>query len=222
MAVVLISATRASQAEFAQTTWLGASLQRLVFDPRIRAQVAFGNKAGLPLVYNAGLATCQDDDIAVFLHDDVRLDDFHLADRLAEALQRYDIVGVAGNRRRQPGQPGWGFVNAQGQWDEAQYLAGCVAHGEIGRVTRFGPSPADCELLDGLLLAAHVGRLRAAGVRFDTRFNFHLYDLDFCRAARAAGLRLGIWPLVLTHQSGGSFGTAWRAALPLYFDKWGD
>lgn len=221
MSVVLISATRATQAEFASKTWLGASLQRLAFDARIRAQIAFENKAGLPLVYNAGLAQCADEDIAVFLHDDVRLDDFHLAERLTEALRVYDLIGVAGNRRRSPGQPGWGFVNAQGQWDEPQYLSGCVAHGESGRVTRFGDSPADCELLDGLLLAARVDRLRAASVAFDPRFRFHLYDLDFCRSARAAGLRLGTWPLALTHQSAGNFDASWREALPVYFEKWG-
>lgn len=222
MAVVLISATRASLPDFMQTTWLGASLQRLAFDPRIRAHVAFDNRAGLPLVYNAGLATCRDDDIAVFLHDDVRLDDYHLADRLLEALRHYDVVGVAGNRRRSPGQPGWGFVNDQGQWDESFYLSGSVAHGEQGRVSHFGPTPADCELLDGLLLGARVDRLRAAGVQFDVGFDFHLYDLDFCRSCRAAGLRLGTWPLAVTHRSSGNFNSAWRAALPTYFAKWRD
>lgn len=221
MSVVLVSATRATQAEFASKTWLGASLQRLAFDARIRAHIAFDNKAGLPLVYNAGLAQCGDEDLVVFLHDDVRIDDYHVAERLQEALSRYDVIGVAGNRRRQPGQPGWGFVNAQGQWDEPQYLSGSVAHGEGGRVTRFGDSPADCELLDGLLLAARVDRLRASGVAFDPRFRFHLYDLDFCRTARAAGLRLGTWPLAVTHQSAGNFDASWREALPVYFDKWG-
>lgn len=221
MAVQLISATRSTQAEFAQATWLGASLQRLAFDARIRAQVAFENRAGLPLVYNAGLAACGDEDIAVFVHDDVRLDDFHLADRLAEALQRYDVVGVVGNRRRLPGQPGWGFVDDHGRWDATENLCGAVAHGAAGRVTRFGDAPADCELLDGLLLAARVDRLRAAGVQFDARFRFHLYDLDFCRSCRAAGLRLGAWPLAVTHQSAGNFDASWREALPVYFGKWG-
>lgn len=221
MNVVLVSATRATQAEFAEKTWLGASLQRLAFDARIRAHIAFENKAGLPLVYNAGLAQCAADDLVVFLHDDLRLDDYHFAERLIEALKVYDVVGVAGNRRRSPGQPGWGFLNVQGQWDEPQYLSGCVAHGDGGRVTRFGPAPADCELLDGLLLAARVDRLRASGVQFDARFQFHLYDLDFCRTARAAGLRCGTWPLAVTHQSAGNFDASWRAALPVYFDKWG-
>jgi GT2 family glycosyltransferase len=222
MGVVLVSATRASAEAFSSTTLLGRSLQRLRFDPRIRAVVAFDNQAGLPAVYNAGLAQCDDDDIVVFVHDDVALDDYHVADRLAEALTRYDVVGVAGNRRRLPRQPGWGFVDDRGTWDDREWLSGAVAHGHDGQVTRFGPAPADCELLDGLLLAARMDRLRATGVRFDPRFQFHLYDLDFCRSARAAGLRLGTWPLAVTHASGGNFDARWRAALAPYFDKWGE
>lgn len=220
MSVVIVSATRASASDFGTQTLLGASLQRLAFDHRLRAVVAFDNRAGLPAVYNAGLAQCADEDHVVFVHDDVAFDDYHMVDRLAEALQRFDVVGIAGNLRRQPRQPGWGFVDEQGTWDEPRYLSGSVAHGAQGRVTRFGPAPADCELLDGLLIAARVDRLRAANVAFDVRFQFHLYDLDFCRSARAAGLRVGTWPLAVTHASAGNFGAAWRAALPTYFDKW--
>ena len=221
MGVVLVSATRASAADFGTQTLLGRSLQRLRFDPRLRAVVAFDNRAGLPAVYNAGLAQCADDDLVVFVHDDVGFDDYHVVDRLTEALQRFDVVGIAGNRRRSPMQPGWGFVDDRGTWDEVAYLSGTVAHGADAHVTRFGPAPADCELLDGLLIAARVDRLRATGVAFDPRFQFHLYDLDFCRSARAAGLTLGTWPLAVTHASAGNFSSAWRAALGPYFEKWG-
>lgn len=220
MGVVLVSATRASASDFATHTLLGASLQRLAFEPRLRAVVAFDNRAGLPAVYNAGLAQCADDDLVVFVHDDVALDDYHVVDRLTEGLQAFDVLGIAGNRRRLPRQSGWGFVDELGTWDDPQHLSGTVAHGTAGRVTRFGPAPAPCELLDGLLLAAQAGRLRRAQVAFDPRFQFHLYDLDFCRTARAAGLTLGTWPLAVTHASAGNFGPAWRAALPLYLNKW--
>ena len=58
-------------------------------------------------------------------------------------------------------------------------------------------------------------------MRFDERFPFHFYDLDFCRSARANGLRLGTWPITLTHQSGGRFGIPeWRKAYADYLNKW--
>jgi GT2 family glycosyltransferase len=45
--------------------------------------------------------------------------------------------------------------------------------------------------------------------------------MDFCRTARLAGLRLGTWPICLTHQSGGAFGSGrWNAQYRLYQRKW--
>ena len=75
--------------------------------------------------------------------------------------------------------------------------------------------------MDGLLLAARRDTLVARDVRFDERFLFHFYDLDFCRTARARGLKLGTWPLAVTHQSGGAFGSpGWKSAYQTYLAKW--
>ena len=58
-------------------------------------------------------------------------------------------------------------------------------------------------------------------VFFDERFDFHFYDLDFCRTARRAGLSIGTWPISLTHQSDGAFGSpSWRAGYERYLNKW--
>jgi len=84
-----------------------------------------------------------------------------------------------------------------------------------------GPAPAECELLDGVFLAVKKSVLRARGVRFDPAFPFHFYDLDFCRTARQQGLRLGTWPICITHQSNGGFETAqWNAGYQAYLAKW--
>jgi GT2 family glycosyltransferase len=79
-------------------------------------------------------------------------------------------------------------------------------------------------VLDGVFLAARAGRLQESGVRFDPSLGFHLYDLDFCRSAEAAGLRIGTWPIALTHASSGDSirSSAWAASLELYFRKWGE
>lgn len=58
-------------------------------------------------------------------------------------------------------------------------------------------------------------------VLFDPRFDFHFYDMDFCRSARTKGLRLGTWPICITHQSGGAFGSQrWIEKYRLYLEKW--
>jgi GT2 family glycosyltransferase len=89
-------------------------------------------------------------------------------------------------------------------------------------VSWYGPAPAACELLDGVFLAARRSVLRRKGVLFDPAFQFHCYDLDFCRTARSRGLTLGTWPIAITHRSGGNFGAAWDVAADAYLRKWGE
>lgn len=85
----------------------------------------------------------------------------------------------------------------------------------------YGTIPGECVLLDGLFLAAKAGALRRADIRFDERFRFHFYDIDFCRTCHGAGLRLGTWPIAVTHASQGRFESPkWREALRDYRAKW--
>jgi GT2 family glycosyltransferase len=156
----------------------------------------------------------------VFVHDDVWIDDFLFTRRIAEALEQFDVVGVAGNRRGGPEQCSWAFLDKPGQWDRPENLSGAVAHKGRG-VSRYGPAPAPVKLLDGLLLACRADVLLDSGVRFDPEFSFHFYDMDFCRSATQSGLRLGTWPIAVTHASGGNYRSEeWRKAAAKYFAKW--
>jgi GT2 family glycosyltransferase len=202
---------------------LGISLRRLAHDARLVARLEFENRQGLPELFNARIEASDAHDILVFIHDDVWIDDYFFADRLIEGLAAYDVIGVAGNRRRVEHQPAWAFLDTSWTWDDPANLSGAVAHGRnpFGAVRLFGAVPADCELLDGVMLAARKSSLTRSGVRFDPRFDFHLYDMDFCRVARDKGLRLGTWPICVTHQSNGAFGTqAWGANHREYVAKW--
>ena len=77
------------------------------------------------------------------------------------------------------------------------------------------------QLLDGVLIAARVSSLLDAGVRFDERFDFHFYDLDFSRQANAAGLAVGTWQISATHVSVGNYKTdGWIRGREVYRDKW--
>jgi hypothetical protein len=220
----IVTATRLSSDAFWNQSALGASLKRLADGGRFAVQVATENRRALPDIYNSVIAGSQAEHL-VFVHDDVWIDDIYFADRIEQGLAEFDVLGIAGNRRRLPGQPSWAFATTQMKWDERSNLSGAVAHGSeaFGPVSRYGAAPAPCELLDGVLLAARRDTLLQHEVRFDPRFDFHFYDLDFCRSARQAGLRLGTWPISLTHQSGGAFGTAnWQLKYRDYLAKWGD
>ena len=225
MKIHVVSATRKTEAEFWQSSALGRSLQRVAFDQRLAPQVSYANSAGLPQVYNAAIDRAGAEDVLVFVHDDVWLDDFFFGQRIHEGTRAFGVIGVAGNTRRSPGQPAWAFKSrgpSGFEWDQG-HLSGVVGHGQNpnGALSVFGFTPAPCVLLDGVLLAALKQALDAQAVRFDEQFMFHFYDLDFCRTARKNQLRLGTWPISLTHQSPGLFNSdAWREKYQRYLEKW--
>jgi Glycosyltransferase like family len=226
MAIEVVSATRLSENDFWAKSALGLSLKRLSFDPRLVTHIAFSNRRGLPEIFNARITEGLGQGPLVFIHDDVWIDDYHFGDRITEGLNTYDVVGVVGNRRRLEKQPAWAAVysNNKLEWDDKTQLSGAVAHGPdpFGKVGYFGRVPASCELLDGVLLAAKRSTLKTKNVLFDTQFDFHFYDMDFCRTARERGLKLGTWPISITHQStGGGYETPqWKHKYDQYIEKW--
>lgn len=223
----LVCATRKTQQDFMRETALGRSLSvhRYVEPPELL--VFDNNTTGLPTLYNAAIEQAASSPaVLVFVHDDVSINDFFWMERIHEALEQFDVVGLAGNVRRVPRQPSWAFPTEALKWDDAANLSGSVGHG-IGfpcdSVARFGPSGLECKLLDGLMLVADSERLIERGVRFDERFAFHFYDLDFCRQAELKGLRMGTWPISVVHESGGSFDSpAWAAGYESYLSKYGE
>lgn len=222
--IEIISATRMTEQEFWQQSALGRSLQQhMQQSTNIRANVAFNNTCGLSTIFNNAIAQASDDAVLVFVHDDVWLDETDLANVVIAGLEKYSVIGVAGTRRRVANQPAWAFIDTNFTWDQKQNLSGRVGHGQnaFGEVSEYGDVPAQCELLDGVFLAAKKSILVQHQVHFDTQFDFHFYDLDFCRTATKAGLTLGTWPVKLTHQSAGAFGSeAWQKQYANYLNKW--
>ncbi len=219
----LVSASRVSAEAFAEQTLLGRSLQ-LPAHHGWQLHLHHDNRQPLGRLYNQALAEADPDSLIVFCHDDVWLGEEPLPPALEEALQRFDLVGVAGNRRIKPGHSSW-FMKPHGGGLDLPDLVGAIRHGtpEKNNLSAFGPSPATAALLDGVFLAARAGVLQRAEVRFDPELAFHFYDLDVCRRALAAGLRLGVWPLPLIHASAGNAGgLSWQACLTLYRRKWKD
>jgi GT2 family glycosyltransferase len=227
--IEFVSCTQRSQEDFWGNSALGVSIRRMGADQRSCWCIAYENRHGLPKIYNQRINATDQADILVFLHDDLWLDDYHLIDRVIEGMNRFDVLGLAGSNQRTPFQVSWAFEAATGNgnfaWKNFENLSGFVAHGEkpFGEVSRYGTTPMEVELLDGLFIAAKKSKLIESGVRFDERFDFHFYDLDFSRTAHRAGLRLGTWPIAVTHQSGGRMGTPhWCEQYRKYIEKWGD
>jgi predicted O-linked N-acetylglucosamine transferase (SPINDLY family)/glycosyltransferase involved in cell wall biosynthesis len=220
--IKIITATKLAEADFWSKAALGLSLKRhLKMDARLSVEVAFANARGLSEIFNQAIVRADDDDILVFMHDDVWIDEANFSDAVIAGIEHYDVIGVAGNRRRVDNQPAWAFVDVAFTWDDRSNLSGGIAHGQnaFSKPENFGEVPAACELLDGVFMASRKNSLKQ--VQFDPQFDFHFYDMDFCRSARKAGLKLGTWQIKLTHQSGGAFGSPqWRAKYQLYKNKW--
>lgn len=222
----VVCATRKDREAFHSQTALGRSLA-LHRPPGVELRLFADNTQGLAAIYNTAIAESTGErEILLFIHDDVHLCDFHWADRLRDGLRAFDIVGLAGNRRRVPGQPGWGMLSETLSADDRANVSGTVAHGQgfpPDSIDVFGPSGQRVALLDGLFVAVSSETLQSKSLRFDERFDFHFYDLDFCRQAERAGLTLGTWPISVVHESkGGYVSDSWRRGYDAYLQKWGD
>ena len=225
--VRVVCATRATRAEFLSNTPTGFSIKSYIKTSEVEVRLYPENKIGLGELYNKAILECIDNPaLLVFIHDDIWIGDFFWADRIRAGLQDWDIVGVAGNKRRVLRQPSWNFINDQFEWDDLENLTGVIGHGRQMPPTildLFGPFGQECKLLDGLILAVNSQTLLSSGLRFDEGFKFHFYDMDFCRQAEVFNLRMGTIPLSLVHESAGNFGSDdWNGAYKQYTKKWNE
>ena len=221
--VQLVSATRLEETAFWSGTLLGRSLRQPQHQQLV-ARICFANRQPLAVAYNAAIEDAPAGAVLVFCHDDVDLGPEPLAPQLQAALARFDLVGVAGNQRRQSAQVAWCLDPRSGGWDHP-FLSGALRHGtpDSSQLDVYGPAPMPVQLLNGVFLTARAETLQRSGVRFDPHFAFHYYDLDLCRSARRAGLSLGTWPLPLLHASGGEpWGATWTERQRAYLRKWGE
>jgi GT2 family glycosyltransferase len=229
--LALVSVSQVPEELFAEATYLGRSLKRIPEPLLPSVSLACSNTGpnvrGLSEIFNLVIDQASPDTNVVFVHDDVYLNDWFFARRVLEALEHFDVVGLAGSANPDLSQPAWGVrfdekLNPLGPQPDAQ-PSGIVNHFDYAcpNLSVYGPSPSPCVLLDGFFLAVKMAAVKERGVRFDPRFRFHCYDLDFCRSAGQKGLRLGTWPIAVTHDSAGGFASPeFKQAARAYLDKW--
>ena len=229
--IKLVSATQVQKGLFWTATYLGRSLRRFPEQLRPPLHVACGNTGpgarGLSEIFNQAIDATDPGTDLVFVHDDVYLNDWFLTLHVAEALRHFDVVGLAGSQNPDLSQPSWGLqfdadLNPLG-WQPELRRSGAVNHFDYTcpDVMVYGPTPMPCVLLDGLFIAVRTSLIKERQIRFDERFRFHCYDIDFCRSAVQKQLRVGTWPIAVTHDSGGGFGSAaFKESARAYLDKW--
>jgi GT2 family glycosyltransferase len=162
-----------------------------------------------------------DYDCVILMHDDVQIDDRSWSEKIQEAFEESDVVGLAGAKQVEIKQPAlWHLMAKQEDW------SGAVAHPVNEKqifMTNFGPTPQRCLVLDGLFLAIKVSSLTPE-IRFDENLPAiaHHYDIDFCLQANKHKLKLTTWPIWAIHKSPGleQRGQDFIDSEKYFLDKW--
>lgn len=227
VSITIVAATRLNKDSFYAQSALGRTLAQTYPNYPIKSKIYFNNARPLPICYNDAISgTADPEEVLVFVHDDVFIVDFFWTDKILTGFQTFDILGLAGNKRRMARQPGWAFIGERDgkfAWDEASNLSGVIGHGSQFpcQLLIYGLLGQQCKLLDGVLLATKKSTLEHNAIRFDERFDFHFYDLDLCRQAEERNVSMGTIPLGVIHQSSGAFGsTSWKKNYEKYLMKW--
>ena len=223
----LVSASRFDNDDFKSNALLAKSLSS--YCPiNVEPIIYTNNSLSLSEIYNNEIEKSENDPaILVFVHDDVMLLDYYWPIRVQEGLEKFDVIGVAGNKRRLPYQPGWGhkgFSNNTFVWEDDEFLSGLVAHDDTWPpkiMTHYGPTNQKVVQLDGVFLAAKSDTLLRNNIRFDQNFTFHFYDLDFSRTCEQKGLSMGTVPLAICHGGKGNMNNPeYIKMYNVYNQKW--
>lgn len=232
--IILICCTRHTPSDFTTQAPLWPYLQaQMKFGNINKYVIAYENTRSLSEVYNEFLTPEYRDWIALFVHDDIEIYNIDLAHKLRSACSVFDIVGLAGNVFHDPTQSPvrWGMPAPGG----AATRSGQVAHERpftfpgqsstekhiLTSMDTWGPSWLRVSVIDGLFIAVNVERCLQHQHKFDDRFDFHFYDLDFSYAACRIGLRVGTCDIYVKHHSHGNYDSdSWKAAERKYIDKW--
>jgi hypothetical protein len=223
--IKFVCATRYSEAEFFESSPLGRSLTTYA-EIGAKYRVFFKDSRGLSACYNQAIdEEAHEDELLVFVHDDVYILDFFWSDKLLSGSKRFEVLGVIGNKSRWARQASFAFIDEKLTWDHPSNICGAFASGDGFPcvLNLAGQFFQPVKLLDGMLLAAKKKTFTRSGVRFDDRFKFHFYDMDICRQFEAKNISMTAIPLSVIHASPGSFGSEdWRRGYRLYLEKWGD
>jgi hypothetical protein len=223
--VVMVSCTTRSEQDRSKVL-LAQSFDHAGLGRFAKLDVVWENKEGLSCAYNRKLNEYANTgaEFIVFVHDDVYIDDLKLVDKLETAHRHlgYHIIGAAGAARVQIGDPSlWHLMSAP--TDHRGFVQHFLQNGQV-YCTSFGPTPSEVVLIDGLFMAVHLPSVLAKGWKFNENYDFHHYDLASCLDAVKKGLRVGVYPIHMIHESPGLESAAhaqWRVSNQRFLAEYG-
>jgi hypothetical protein len=194
----IVSCTKAKTQEEFDKRPLGKSLKKLkklYSSDQLTSTIILDNKEGLSAVYNRFLSNDYKDKIVTFCHDDLIIDTIYLCEHLNKSP--YIVTGLAGANKFKSTStpPAWHIMT------EENSRVGEVKHIKDGVIftTIFGPTFGNARLVDGLFIAVNVEKILKTKAKFNTNYNFHLYDLAFCIECLKENISIGIMPINVIH-----------------------
>lgn len=168
--------------------------------------------------YNFGITQAQpkDDDILVFVHEDVRIVDEHFFKKLELVFQKRKQVGVVG-------VVGTKELDINGWWinDRKHHVGRWIQGYEDGTqremIRKIGYDE-NMLALDGCCFA--VRGKTAREVRFLEEVfprSFHFYDYTYCISALEAGWKVAVCDVTIFHKSEGALPPSWHEAKSIFF-----
>lgn len=181
--------------EFSEKSPLSISLDKMGWDSI--TEIVYNNTQGLPKLYNSFINEENRYKKIIFIHHDVLIEDILLFEKLEIAFEKYDIVGLAGAKKCNVKSP----LSAWHLMCNREDMVGEVAHSKDKKywTTVFGPTDSRALILDGVFIAVDVNKLLDTNTNFDENFDFHHYDITFCLRANQNKLKMGVYPIKITH-----------------------
>lgn len=185
-------------------------------DIKVDVKIFFNNSRGLSEVYNEVLNETECADYTVFVHDDLWINDYLVYDKLQDSSKYFDVIGICGGKTwdtdsidtnhpinwcvasRRSGINGFMIhaldVNKNSKKHTMSYMNSTLF------ATSYGETPSRTLTIDGSFIC-FTKKAVEAGLRFDSQFKFHFYDMDVSLSAFVKKLSVGVSPILATHES---------------------
>ncbi len=222
---VIVACSRSSQLS-REELLIAQSFDHGGLDRVATLDIVWENSEGLSKVYNRKMDqyAASAVEFIVFVHDDVYIDDLKIVEKLSTAHHSlgYDIVGVAGAAALNVAYPSLWHLMSEPK-DRRGYVSHFAKPGQVV-CSSYGGTPSRVVVADGLFLAVHLPTAVGKGWKFNENYDFHHYDLSSCLDAVGLGLRLGVYPIHLIHDSPGLDSLAnprWKASDQKFLSEYG-
>ena len=196
--LLIVTCTKAkTDKEFEQRP-IFQSLKKLYEgNSKIAFHIFKDNKKGLSECYNEILSNPDHlDKTALFVHDDVVLEDLFLYEKLIHSP--YSITGLAGAKSFDKAADKLAWHLCAPREDFVGEVAHINKEGDVW-TTCFGKTNSRALVIDGLFVSCKVQDLVNKGLAFNSTFSFHFYDLSFCLDANEKKVSCGVLPIRVIH-----------------------